>query len=254
MPDLEQFKLYLRYEKGLTESTGKMYTRAVRDFFDFVGKEPDAVTDMDVRRWITTRGGAASSITCRLAALRAFYKSIGPTDPTQSISRPKRRFGMPRPIEDVEEKIAKLPPGYREIARLLLETGLRISEACSIRVALPVPDQLLIRGKGEKDRLVQLQPAAQEALTVLEGVVVIPGRSKRQIQRKFQQAGFKAHGLRHTFGCELAAANADIGEIQDLMGHSSPATTRIYAAYSTDRLRGALQRRTDMQEHQRGDD
>lgn len=67
--------------------------------------------------------------------------------------------------------------------------------------------------------------------------------SARTIQRHFRAAGFTPHRLRHTFGCSLAEAGADLGEIQDLMGHSSPATTRIYTAYSLGRLRRALDRR-----------
>lgn len=126
------------------------------------------------------------------------------------------------------------------MAVLLVETGLRISEAMRLEVAVPAPEQIIVFGKGSKERLMPLTERARTALDAMGGSISC---SARTIQRRFQAAGFTPHRLRHTFGTSLAESGADLGEIQDLLGHASPATSRVYAQYSLGRLRRALERR-----------
>jgi integrase len=178
-------------------------------------EEPTLATD-ELRSYITERAASA----CRDAA------SAGPAPPS---------------IEDRGNTFARLDPEFHLIATVLVETGLRVSEACGLMVDVPAPEQIVVRGKGAKERIVLLTPAARAALDELGGR--IPYRP-RTIQRRFRLAGFTPHRLRHTLACDLAASGADLGEIQEILGHSSPATTRIYAAYGTARLRRALERRT----------
>lgn len=239
----EAFAQYLRVERGLAEATIKGYVRYVQAFLSFRDTLPDSTsTDPadEVRAWLYATGGSASSVTCRLAALRCWARFARIPDPTADVDRPKRRQGLPRPVDDLTQRLAAMDTLTRWAAVFLSETGLRLSEACGVRVT-EVPDELLIRGKGGRERLVPLTERAQQALRALGGS--IPW-SPRQLERRFRAHGFTPHQLRHTFATELAESGADLGEIQDLLGHASPATTRVYARYSTERLRRALDRRS----------
>lgn len=222
--------------RGMAPRTAKAYKRIV-GLWDAAGRP-------DPQVYVAEIGGAPSTITSRLAAIKGFCKFLRIPDATFDVPRPKRIKGIPRPVADVEARIAAFPDQRtRWIAVFLLETGLRIAEACSLDIDLPVPDAVIVRGKGSKDRLVPLTARAQAALTALGGRM--PWKP-REIQRKFAVQGFSPHKLRHTFACQLAEAEAELGEVQDLLGHSSPATTRVYMHYSPKRLRRATEKRAAM--------
>lgn len=243
-PLVERYLTWLRVERGLLEGTVRAYARELCALATVVG-QPEDVDAESLRSYIHERGGAPATVARRLAALKSFYSYLVRTgvridDPTEALSRPKVRRGLPRPIEDADLVLSKLDPQTRQIAVFLRETGLRISEACSVSVTVPVPDVLCIRGKGDRERLVLLSSDARVALEELGGRMPV---GTRTIQRRFRQAGFTPHRLRHTFGTELAASGADLGEIQELLGHASPATSRVYARYDLGRLRAAHERR-----------
>jgi site-specific recombinase XerD len=116
---------------------------------------------------------------------------------------------------------------------------LRISEACAVECGVPVPDALRVKGKGSRDRVVPLTEMARTALTALGGRIAYRPRT---IQRHFAAVGFHPHALRHTFASQLADHEVDLSVIQDLLGHASPATTRVYQANSPERLRRGLEK------------
>jgi integrase/recombinase XerD len=238
---------WLEIERGLLPSTIGGYRREMRMLWS---RYPDRVltlTTEDLRTHLVEAGGKASTVGGRIAAFRSFYGFLVLTDrrvddPTVKLNRPRIHRGIPKPIENRALIFAMLSPAMRLVATILLETGLRISEACSLDVGVPAPAQIMVRGKGAKERLVLLTPKARAALDELGGT--FPYR-KRVIQRNLQLAGTHAHAFRHTLGCDLAASDADLGEIQEILGHSNPATTRGYAAYKTDRLWRAHERRSE---------
>lgn len=238
--DLPTFGRYLTIERSLSPATLVAYTAEVRSFLAHFDRPMKQARTEHVRAWVLKKGGAPSTVVVRLAALKSYCKFLRIPNVTEDIDRPKRAKLLPRPIPNREIVLARLEPSFRAVAVFLLETGLRISEACSVSVDLPVPDDLNVVGKGSKERIVPLNDAAKEALAFLGGSIPFKVRA---IQASFRAAGFKAHACRHTFGCDLAESGADLGEVQDLLGHASPATTRGYMAYSKARLRAAVERK-----------
>jgi site-specific recombinase XerD len=181
----------------------------------------------------------------RVAALRSYYGFLVRTekredDPTVRLDRPRVRRGLPRPIGDVAKALKPLDPVSRHVAVLLNETGLRLSEALGLDTGVPPPDVLRVRGKGGKERLIPLSDAAWEALSELGGRIPL---RERTLQRRFKAFGFTPHRLRHTFATALAESDVDLSVIQDLLGHASPATTRIYQRNDLRRLRAGIEKR-----------
>jgi integrase/recombinase XerD len=241
---IERWLQWLNVERGLLASTVSGYQRELRQLEQAKGSLEDLSTD-DLRDHLLSAGGSASTVAGRIAAFRSFYGflvrcSYRTDDPTARLDRPKVRRGLPKPLQNRSEAFARLEPEYQLIATVLCETGLRISEGVALQVSVPAPEQVVVCGKGSKERIVLLTDAARSALDSLGGSLKYQVRT---IQRRFKQAGFTPHQCRHTLACDLAASGADLGEIQEILGHSSPATTRVYAAYGTDRLRAALDRR-----------
>lgn len=236
----EAFGQHLLILAGLKPNTIKAY---VRDL------ELWQASGLDVETWAIQGANSPSTVVRRLAGVKRFCKFSKVPDLTADIPRPKARHGVPRPVESVEDKIANLTLRPKLAAIVLLESGLRISEAYSLSFGRDewAPEQVVITGKGGKDRMVFLSKRARFALFHLGGRMPW---SKVTLQRYFREQGFTPHKLRHTFATRLAASGADLGEVQDLLGHASPATTRNYMAYGTERLQGAL---TRMQSHFGGD-
>ncbi len=144
---------------------------------------------------------------------------------------------------------------------LLYGSGLRISEALSIRRAdAPVGDVdvLRISGKGGKERLAPVLPVAREAVaryialcphTLQPQDVLFRGEkggalSPRLIQLRMQDLRASLglpetatpHALRHSFATHLLSAGADLRQIQELLGHASLSTTQVYTEVDRDRL------------------
>lgn len=236
---------YLRVERGLQTSTLDAYERELRSAARCVAAFPLGTTTADLRSWLHRAGGSPSTVGKRIAALRSFFRWLQRTeqredDPSTMLDRPRLRRGLPRPVEDLASRLLVLSPRMRSAALFFAETGLRLSEACAVDCPVPAPDALIVRGKGNKERLVPLTAAARAALDELGGRI---GCSARTLEREFKAAGFTPHRLRHTFATELIRGGADIGDVQMLLGHSSPATTTIYAQYNEPRLRRAVERR-----------
>lgn len=238
--DLATFGRYLTVERNLSPATQVAYTAEVRSFLGFTGTPFRSAGASDVRDWILHRGGAPSTVVVRLAALKAYCKFLRIPNVTEDIDRPKRAKLLPRPIPNREVVLARLEPSFRAVAVFLLETGLRISEACSVSVDLPVPDDLNVVGKGSKERIVPLNDAAKEALTFLGGRIPFKVRA---IQASFRAAGFKAHACRHTYASDLAEGGVDVADIAKLLGHANVQTSMGYAHYSRRRIRDAVERK-----------
>lgn len=255
---------YLRVERNLSPNTIRLYERVIDEVLKQVGPLETITTD-DIRVWLHARGGQAGSVGNRISALRSVFKfmsraKVRAENPMDAIDAPRRHKGVPKPIKDIAAKLRALdeqdarvhatlpndkkhlrPLGQsRAMVTFLTETGLRIHEAVAMDIEVPCPEILVLIGKGHKEALLPLTEEARQASDFLGGKWPIGARAT---QRRFEKAGFTPHQCRHHLGCSLAEAGADLGEIQDLLRHSSPATTRGYAAYSTERLRAAQARR-----------
>ena len=145
------------------------------------------------------------------------------------------------------------------VVTLLYGLGLRISEALGLTgAAHPLPEVLRIRGKGEKERLVPVLPAARAAVARYVALVpfemtrdaalfrgarggplnprLVQGAMERVRHRLGLPATATPHALRHSFATHLLVAGGDLRAIQELLGHASLSTTQAYTAVDTARL------------------
>lgn len=273
--------------KGASANTLSAYFTDVSEFLAFMtaykgdqqGLAPLArLTVRDMRAWMAQmRSGdlSARSLARKLSAVKSFFRWLAERegfDPTAVLSTraPKFQKKLPRPlaaeaaqavIQTAELQSKEAWVGARDTAviTLLYGCGLRISEALSLnRSDAPLPDVMRILGKGGKERLVPVLPAAKEAVAdylrqcpyPLEegGPLFIGVRGKRLSARQIQsvmqnvrmQLGLPStatpHAMRHSFATHLLEASGDLRSIQELLGHASLSTTQAYTAVDTARL------------------
>ena len=272
---------HMRALDGAARSTVNDYGADLRHFLAFQAGHRGgpmgvaAVGELaisDMRAWMAAerrRGGAARSVARRLSAVKAFTRWLSDRegfDPTAILSTraPRFRRPLPRPlpvdaaralIEAVGQQHATPWIGARDVAvvTVLYGCGLRISEGLGLSGAdNPLPDMLRVRGKGDKERLVPVLPAARAAvaryaaLCPWELVRDAPlfrgakgGRLSPRIvaavtARARMQLGLPSsvtpHALRHSFATHLLEAGGDLRSIQELLGHASLSTTQAYTA------------------------
>ena len=233
------------------------------------------------RRKLTRRSAARA-----LSALRSFYRFLqvhhGITNGVARATRiPKIEKRLPTYLRrDQTEAVFETaeanarPGGFlgvrdRAMIELFYSSGLRLSELAQA----DVPDldllsnQIRVRGKGRKERIVPVGRQAEQALRVyldLREKIPIAGRSERRalflsprgrrlsartVQRRihglYRGAGVegqRVHSLRHTFATHLMDAGADLRAVQELLGHASLATTQIYTHTSVERLKDVYRR------------
>jgi integrase/recombinase XerD len=214
-----------------------------------------------------------ATVARRAAALRRFFgflvdDGLRSDDPSGALSRPRLERPLPRILDETEvsrmfeaaedraasgERIA-----LRNLAllELLYGSGLRASELVSlprgaVRVGQPF---LMIRGKGDKERLVPISSRAEAAVKawrehVGDGPWLFPsGKGHLSRVRLFQivrqmaaDAGISPdrvspHVLRHAFATHLLSGGADLRVLQSLLGHADIATTQIYTHVDSARL------------------
>lgn len=284
----------LAAERGAARNTLDAYQRDIDDYLEFLGgRALEGVSADDIRAWLTDlseRGLKASSAARRLSAVRQFHRFLytegfAPNDPTAAIQGP--RLGRPLPkvisVADVERLITtareacereEMTPAARLRAlrmRCLIEmlyaTGLRVSELIALPPSAATTRErfLVVRGKGNKDRLVPLNEPAREAgrlwLAALRESGASDGRwlfpaegesghlTRQAFGRDLKALGGAAglsgdalspHVLRHAFASHLLQNGADLRVVQELLGHSDIATTQIYTHVLDDRLKSLV--------------
>ena len=273
--------------KGAAANTISAYRTDVLGFLHFMTQHTGdslglgpisrvAITDM--RSWMAHergRGVAARSLARSLSAVKSFYSWLAEREgfePTAVLSTrsPKFHKKLPRPLAvdaaramiDMVEVQAREPwVAARDVAviTLLYGCGLRISEALGLTSRdVPLPATLRIIGKGGKERLVPVIPAARAAVTAylrdcpyhtepnqpifrgLRGGPLYPRAIQSVMAASRMQLGLPAtvtpHAMRHSFATHLLNAGGDLRSIQELLGHASLSTTQAYTAVDTARL------------------
>jgi integrase/recombinase XerC len=281
---------WLEHQSALNDAadnTLKAYQTDVLGFLAFMsqhhggtqGLAPLArITVSDMRAWMSHergRGVAARSLARQLSAVKTFYRWLSDREgfePTAVLSTrsPKFQKKLPRPlaqdaasamIDTVELQSNEPWIAARDAAvvTLLYGCGLRISEALGLTGAdVPLPQTLVIKGKGGKERMVPVIDAARDAVaSYLElcphpvepsaplfrgarGGKLNPRAVQKAMERSRMQLGLPAtatpHAMRHSFATHLLTAGGDLRAIQELLGHASLSTTQAYTAVDTAHL------------------
>lgn len=248
--------------RGLAESTIDHRVKVLGRWWTFTDGQPFAATHRDVERFIDHAAtGAAKSRYTLVSHLHRFYvwarrEELTDTDPTVIVERPRLRPGLPRPMHDTDLSIAlTVATGHHRAAVLLAATsGLRCIELARLRWIDVLDDRLLLHGKGSKDRIVPLHPAARAALDDLPRTTdyVLPWRGSprspgsrvsQEINGFLHSLGINetAHTLRHWCATKAYQATRDLRAVQELLGHASIANTAIYAAFDVEHLRSVVE-------------
>jgi integrase/recombinase XerC len=284
---LSDWLTHARAIDGAAPATIKAYAADVGGFLAFMSTHRDddltpadiaRLAPADLRAWMAherARGLSARSLARALSAVRGFCRWIADRqdiDPTAVLSTraPRYRRKLPRPLspEAAAAMLATVGDDAPEpwvaardtaVVTLLYGCGLRISEALSLTGAdAPLPPVLRITGKGGKQRLVPVLPAAQQAVAAyarlcpfdltpadalfrgLRGGPLSPRLVQRAMERARNALGLPAtatpHALRHSFATHLLSAGGDLRIIQELLGHASLSTTEAYTAVDAARL------------------
>ncbi len=289
---VEDFRDYLKIEKGLAPLTVAAYTTDIGQFASFLEKHKRTLLNAQrkhVREFIQQLFGNAvdgRSVGRKLSALRHLYRyllldKIVEHDPTLNIDSPKQWKVLPKALarDEVDAMLATpLPHSNRREAeaiaardRAVLEVfyaaALRVSEIVNVKLEDLKVDLgcLLVRGKGDKERIVPLGKGAQDGLmhymkdarAVLAKGKSSPflflGRGGRKLtrQRIWQMvraastsAGRSAspHMLRHSCATHMVENGADLRTVQTILGHADISTTQVYTHLALDRLKSVYQK------------
>ncbi len=284
---LERWLTELGALRGRAPNTLNAYRRDVAGFLDFlsrhlggpVGLRPLAdLSQTDLRAWMAHergRGLSARSLARALSSVRNFLGWLSDREGAEATAAlsargPKYRRKLPRPLAEdaaramldevgAEARADWIAARDTAVVTLLYGCGLRISEALSLpAAAAPLPDMLRIRGKGGKERLVPVLPAARSAVDRYcalcpfaldpaaplfrgaRGGPLSPRLIAKAMEGARHRLGLPAsatpHALRHSFATHLLAAGGDLRAIQELLGHASLSTTQAYTAVDAARL------------------
>ncbi|HVU48762.1 MAG TPA: site-specific tyrosine recombinase [Terracidiphilus sp.] len=290
---LKDYQSYLRVEKGLRPLTCEAYLSDLRTFAEFIegrnGVLLTAIED-DVAAFLQhlrTHGIDARSIARKLSCLRGFYKWLLLDrrihhDPTVNIESPKAWKVLPKSL--AEPEIAEMleragmaashPQAQatalrdRAILELLYAGGLRVSEVTTLATSDLALDlgRVLVRGKGDKERIVPLGRTAIEALeqylregrphlerisTARKAGAHRPDRARlflslrgMPLTRQWVWQLVKAadtsaspHMLRHSCATHMVEHGADLRSVQILLGHADISTTQVYTHLALNRLK-----------------
>lgn len=173
-------------------------------------------------------------------------------DPSLDVPRVKKPHAHPRPCPDryIAAAMEKATPSEKLMIRLAAECGLRRGEIARVHgddvVADSVGRSLIVRGKGDKQRIVPLPDDLAAVVAAADGYL-FPGRFGGHAEESYigdhishlLPDGYAAHTLRHRFATTAYAATHDLFVVAELLGHESVETTEHYVAMPDGRLREA---------------
>jgi integrase/recombinase XerC len=292
------FLQHLEKERDVSPNTVKAYGRDLDGLVAFLAAHYGGVAwswagidRLTMRAYLGSlqrRGLSKRSMSRALSAVRTFYayltrNEILDVNPSRAVGSPRTEKYLPSYLDraqiDLLFEMAELEAqtggfvSLRNLAilELFYSTGMRLSELQGIdRHEMDlVSQQVKVRGKGRKERIVPFGDTATRALRAYEGsrdelvrrlastgtaridrpalflartgtrigVRAVQKAVTRFLSRLDESAGYSVHSLRHTFATHLLDAGADLRAVQELLGHASVATTQIYTHTSVERLR-----------------
>lgn len=287
MNEIAEFVTFLAKERNDSPHTVKAYEHDLGAFAafcqDYYGGPWSwaGVDRLAVRGFLAAeqrRGLAKRSVARALSALRTFYRFLNATrglevNPARAARTPKLEKTLPTYITQAEVELLfadaearAAAGGFREardlaMLELFYSTGMRLSELAGLNdpdVDL-VSDQVKLRGKGKKERIVPVGSHATAAVRkylqqrdrrfTSARAVFVNQHGKRLTPRGVQFAmkrlfdglargtELHVHALRHSFATHLLDAGADLRSVQELLGHASLGTTQVYTHTSVERLK-----------------
>lgn len=275
---LAEFARHLRLERHASPHTVDAYLRDVSRLATrepLRGRGPEAVTLGDVRDYVAELGEAGrapATVSRACSALRTYFRfmldeGIVTADPTEGLARPRRGRPLPDVLtyEQVLAILEAVPVEHRLALRdramleVLYGSGVRISELVGLRTRDLMPEDGLavVRGKGDRQRLVPLGGGAARALARYlrdvrprldrgeTGGAVFLNHHGRALGRggawkivtghveRARGAGARLprvtpHTFRHTFATHLLENGADLVAVQEMLGHADISTTQLY--------------------------
>jgi integrase/recombinase XerD len=295
---VRSFADYLKIEKGLAPLTVSAYTEDLMQFADFLARSQRSLLNArrdDVRGFVEQLFGNSvdgRTVARKLSALRHLYRFLlldkrMDRDPTLNIPLPRQWKVLPKSLGrgEVEQMLVGSPTGdparvpakarpadpiarrNRAMLEVFYAGALRVSEMVSLRMEDVKLDMgyALLRGKGDKERIVPLGRSAQEALseylrqarpTLAAGkssplLFIARGAKKLTRQRIWQMVGDASlstgrhaspHMLRHSCATHMVENGADLRTVQTILGHADISTTQVYTHVALDRLKSVYQK------------
>jgi integrase/recombinase XerD len=286
---IERFLEMMAVERGASRHTLAAYRNDLEDLALFLvgrGAGLETADPEQLRGYMADLGRRAMSARTaarRRSAIRQFFRflyaeGVRTDDPSATLDGPRLGAPLPKLLSAAEiaeliaaAAVAPAPGGLRLVAilELLYASGMRVSELVGLPLSAVIrdPQALIVRGKGDKERMVPLTDAARAAVKaylavrpafLAEGQVSrhlfpVPRRAEaldrnevgRQLKKIAAAAGVdpakvSPHVLRHAYATHLLEGGADLRSVQQLLGHADIATTQIYTHVAVPRLKAMV--------------
>jgi integrase/recombinase XerC len=298
-PDVEEYLRHLSKERDVSPNTVKAYDRDLHEFVAYLGSyygidgwSWEGVDRLAMRGFLAhlqRRGVSKRTMARTLSGVRSFYRwmhrnELVESNPARSVGAPRQDKHLPGYLDraqiDLLFQMAEaraMEAGFVDVRNLAIlelfySTGMRLSELQGLsRGDLDlVSQQVKVRGKGRKERIIPVGDHATLALRNYEakrdellrsagargersayflsragkriGVRMVQKVVSAFLEQIDESAGLTVHSLRHTFATHLLDAGADLRAVQELLGHASISTTQIYTHTSVERLKQVYQK------------
>ena len=297
MKDLDNlssdFLLSLVTEKNMSLNTASSYKADLKIFFKFLTQQNltvETVRKNEISKFFQSqreRGFSDNTVSRRLSTIKQFFKFLILEDlldrnPCEDIKNFKKTKKLPNFLS--EEEVVRIlnsasTVGKNNVERarnkalieILYASGMRVSELVSLRKSLfnGTPELILIKGKGNKERMVPISKIAlsaikkylaelkKDSIELYKSDFLFPSRSKSGylnrerffliIKEVANTAGLNAqyvspHKIRHAFASHLLSNGADLRVIQTLLGHKNLSTTEIYTHILNEKIIKSVQK------------
>lgn len=275
---LEDYTDYLMLERRLAKATIFVYRQEIGFFFSAIEADVSTIGSSEVEAYLVESARqrilSARTVSRNLCALRSFFRflqkeRIREDNPVELMTSTRLPPDVPTffTVEEVDLLLSSIDEkdllGRRDrtLFELIYSCGLRISEACDLKVGDYSRDSLRVLGKRNKMRMIPVGEVAASCLDSYLGEVrpllvkarsteqaLFVGRRGRKLTRqaifkRFQEYARplglegKVHTLRHSFATHLLSGGADLRSVQELLGHSDIQTTQVYTHVQTEELK-----------------
>ncbi len=298
-PDVQEYLRHLAKERDVSPHTVTAYRRDLAAFAEFLGgyygadgwswEGVDRLAMRGFLAYLSRRGVGKRTMARTLSGVRSFYRwmhrnEMVESNPARAVGAPRQEKHLPGYLDRVQidllfqlAEARALEGNFVDVRNLAIlelfySTGMRLSELQGLsRGDLDlVSQQVKVRGKGRKERIVPVGDHAQLALRNYEakrddllrhvgsagersayflartgrriGVRMVQKVVSSFLEQVDEDAGLSVHSLRHSFATHLLDAGADLRAVQELLGHASISTTQIYTHTSVERLKQVYQK------------